>query len=149
MRDVSAQVVHQTRQLRSGLRIREAGKKQLAAGSRAGYSSHGAISKLSRHFSAQLAVLAAAAIVEAALLGFLIGSLLANDAQAYPRYGSLTRHRNGRVAFLATRQARSLMQVSARALNAILYRGIDLLLHRTVVGPTGRHVICSVYRLAS
>ena len=88
---------------------------------------------------AELAVLAAAAVVAADAAVFRIVRFLAIDAEAHARDGLAPRLGNLRVAFLAARQARALGNAAARALDRVLDGRVDLVLHRAVAGPSCRH----------
>src|SRR5690606_31490046 len=89
--------------------------------------------------SAQLAVLAAAAVVAAERGLLAVRRFLAGDAQAHARHGLAARLRNRCVALLAMRTAGTLRQPAARPLDPVLDGGVDLFLHRAVAGPTGGH----------
>src|SRR5690606_26188306 len=88
---------------------------------------------------AQLAVLAAAAVVTGRLPLFAVGRLLAVDAQPYAGHGIAARLRDLRIAFLAMLQPRTLPEPGARALDRVRHGGVDLVLHRAVASPARSH----------
>lgn len=89
--------------------------------------------------SAQLAVLAAAAVVAAELRLFPIVLGLAVDAQAHAGNRPAPRLGDRRVALFAMGQALATGQLAARTSDGILDRAVDLFLHRTVVRPPAGH----------
>src|SRR5690606_27190792 len=93
----------------------------------------------SRPGLAELAVLAAPAVVAAfrALLG--IARFLAGHAQAHAGHGLAARFGDRGIAFLAVRQPRPLAKLAARALDRVLDGGVDLVLDRAVTRPSGCH----------
>src|SRR5690606_4061507 len=90
--------------------------------------------------SAQLAVLAAAAVVAGRRRFLAVQRFLARHAQAHAGHGLAPRLGDRRVAFLAVRQARTLRQAAARALDRVLDGRVDLVLHCGVARPSGCHV---------
>src|SRR3546814_2561592 len=91
--------------------------------------------------SAQLAVLAATAVV-AAGRGFVlrITRLLAVHAQAHPGHGLAPRLGDFHVALLTTTQAGPLRQLAAHSLDRVLDGRVDLVLDGAIACPTGCHV---------
>src|SRR5687768_10041007 len=89
--------------------------------------------------SAQLAVLAAAAVVAGGAGLFAIERLLAGDTQAHAWHRLAPRLGNGRAALLAMRQPRPPRQLAAGALDRILHGRVDLVLHRVVACPARCH----------
>src|SRR5690606_1919530 len=89
--------------------------------------------------SAQLAVLAAAAVVagEAGFFPVLRG--LAGHAQAHAGYRAAPRLGARRDAFMEAFQAGPLGQARAGALGPVLDGRIDLIVDGVVAGPSGRH----------
>src|SRR5437016_5221978 len=88
---------------------------------------------------AQLAILAASAVV-ASECGFLLVALaLAGHAQAYARHGFASCFGNLCVAFLAALQARTFWRLTAGAFDRVINRRVDLILYSAVTGPTGCH----------
>src|SRR5262249_29852427 len=98
--------------------------------------------------SAQLAVLAAAAVVAAERGLLLIVLFLARHTQAHARHGLAPRLGNRRAALLAMLQARTFAHVAARALDRVLDRRVDLILNGVVACPTCCHCSSSRIRCA-
>src|SRR5690606_8599026 len=96
--------------------------------------------------SAQLAVLAAAAVVAAAGLLIALAGFLAGAAQAHARHRLAPRLGDRRGAFLAARAAGTLRQLAARALDPVLHGRVDLILHRAVARPARGHRILRSFR---
>ncbi|QNM60294.1 hypothetical protein XHV734_1476 [Xanthomonas hortorum pv. vitians] len=65
--------------------------------------------------------------------------LLAIHAQVHARHCLAAGFGNRCVAVFAMRQARALMQLAPRTLDRIFDGGIDLVLHRPITRPSGRH----------
>src|SRR5688572_368856 len=93
----------------------------------------------SRAVLTELAVLAAASVIAGEPRLLLVMRFLAGDAQAHTGDGLASRFGNLRTAFLAMRQARSLRQLAANALDRVLDGGVDLVLHGAVACPASCH----------
>src|SRR5450631_3572818 len=90
--------------------------------------------------SSQLTVLAAAAVVAAELRRLAIVFGLAGHAKAHAGNRVAPRLGDHRCAFGAMLQRRAPRQLALSALDRVLDRRVDLLLHRTITCPTRRHV---------
>src|SRR6185437_14057567 len=91
--------------------------------------------------SAELAVLAAAAVVAAEVAFVAIGGVLAGDAEAHAWNGLAPRFRNLCSAVGARLEARTVRQPALRAQDAVRHRRIDLILYSAVAGPTRCHAL--------
>src|SRR5690606_37792603 len=89
--------------------------------------------------SAQLAVLAPAAVVAREGCGLPIFCFLAGEAEPDTGDGIAPRLRNLRAAFRAMGEARPRGQPALRAVDPVLDRRIDLILYSPVACPTRRH----------
>jgi hypothetical protein len=88
--------------------------------------------------SAKLAVLAAATVNQTGTaLGIL--RLLAIHAQAHTRHSFAPCRWDGRIALFAMRHTGTFLQLASRALDRIIDRRIDLVLHCAIACPTGGH----------
>src|SRR5690606_13605544 len=90
--------------------------------------------------SAQLAVLAAAPVVDAEGGAGLVPFTLAGHAQTHAGQRRAARLGNGGVAFLAMGQALAPGQLATGALDGVLDAAVDLFLYRAVTGPAAGHV---------
>src|SRR6185312_14754511 len=88
---------------------------------------------------AQLAVLAAAAVVARERLLVAVVRFLAIDAQPHAGHGLAPRLGDLRVALLAMREASPARQLAARALDGVVDRRVDLVLNGAVAGPACGH----------
>jgi hypothetical protein len=89
--------------------------------------------------SAKLTVFAAATVVSAEGGLLAIMRILASKAKANTGHGLPARCGNAGATFGAMAQGRTLRQTALRAADPILHRRVDLILYRTVAGPTRRH----------
>src|SRR6185437_6198560 len=89
--------------------------------------------------SAELTVLAAAAVVAAELSPVAIGGILTGDAQPHAWNGLAPCLRDLRAAVGAMGEAGTLRQPALRAQDAVRHGRIDLLLYGAVTGPACCH----------
>ena len=75
--------------------------------------------------------------------------LLAVDTQARARHRLAPRLGDRCVALLALHAARPARQPAACTLDRVLHRCIDLVLHRAVAGPSGRHGLLLIQSISS
>src|SRR6185437_16100501 len=89
--------------------------------------------------SAELAVLATAAVVAAELGRVLVGIILTGEAEAHTGDGPAPRLQDFRATFGAVGEAGTLRQTAPRATNAVRHGRIDLILYGAVACPTRSH----------
>ncbi len=99
----------------------------------------GNLAMIGAGISTQLTVLAAPPIYPGSATVQAIELLLASNAKTYAGNGFSPCRRNDLAAFLTVRQPRTSAQLLARALDRIVHRRIDLILHGTIACPTGCH----------
>src|SRR6516225_1550760 len=95
---------------------------------------------ITRLVLAQLAVLAAAAVVAGKVGAVPIVTLLAGDAKAHPGYCGLARLRYGGTTGLTLAEGLTLRQASLGPTYAVLDGRVDLLVDRVVSGPASSHI---------
>src|SRR6516225_12301129 len=95
---------------------------------------------ITRLVLAQLAVLAAAAVVAGKVGAVPIVTLLAGDAKAHPGYCGLARLRYGGTTSRTLAEGLTLRQAALGPTYAVLDGRVDLLVDRVVSCPAGSHV---------
>src|SRR6516162_7233347 len=95
---------------------------------------------ITRLVLAQLAVLAAAAVVAGKVGAVPIVTLLAGDAKAHPGYCGLARLRYGGTTGRTLAEGLTLRQAALGPTYAVLDGRVDLLVDRVVSGPASSHV---------
>ncbi len=96
--------------------------------------------------SAQLAVFAAATVVQRNGLVLLVCFFLTTEAEPNAGYGLPTRKRNFLTAFFAIFQTLAARDLSARPFDLVFDRGFDLFIDGVVAGPTYCHILVLLCR---